>query len=415
MRLHLIAAATLVALAALAACSSNSVGFVPPSPGPLPSPVPAYHYAGKVTQTYTYLYGYPSPEPPSTTTTTVKDVVTVSPTAGPGLPSGTNDVHVDETDTTPLQTSKTVTDAYVGANSSQTLLYGSVSLLKSAQGGQTTHTTTSYLTPQILSQKQGTWTNSPASSIDEKYSDGHYQDRTIAANGTYDEKGTAPGLSGKMVGTQILEKASGAGSYSGPFEGCPQHTSWLFTAAPNITVKLVSNPPYSGCELGATSIPDWYPTAPALYSEHDRASNGAVMPSGCGQSQGKRARRTERSIVRLDTIIGYTEHTDLSVFGPLSGPPACVILADEIDNYYDWQGDQIAFFTFTDKGKPVSTIVTNESLAGSSLGGAARGADAIVAAAQTHFAAKLDAVRARLRDAMIRRFLTVLNGAGGTR
>lgn len=416
MRLHLIAAATVLSTAALAACSGTA-GSVPPSAAPPPTPVPAYHYVGKMTQTYTYLYGYPSPEPPNTTTTTIKDVVTVSPTAGPGLPSGANVVHVDETDTTPLQTSRTVTDAYVDTSSTQALLYGSVSLLKAAQGGQTTHTTTSYVTPQILSRKQGTWTNSPAGSVDEKYSDGHYQDRTIAANGTYDEKGTALALNGKMVVTQIREKPSGAGNYTGPFVGCPPDTSWVFTPAPSISVKLVSNPPSSGCELGATTIPDWYPSAPTLYTEHDSVTSGKVMPAGCGASQGKRARLTERSMVRLDTIIGYTERTDMSVFGPLSGPPVCVILADEIDNYYDWQGDQIAFFAFTDKGKPVSTIVTNESLAGSSLsGGAAAGAaDAIAAGAQTHFTAKLDAVRARLRDAMIRRLQTVLNNAGGAR
>ncbi len=412
MRLHLIAAATFVASAALAACSS-SVGITPPPPAPLPSPVPAEHYDGTLTQTYTYLYGYPSPEPPNTSTTAIKGVVTVSPTTGPGLPSGTNDVHVKETDTTPLQSSTTVSDAYVHTSATQALLYGSVSELKAPQGGQSTHTTTSYVTPQTLSRSHGTWTNSPAETIDEKYSDGHYQDRTIAANGSYEEKGTAFSLGGRMVGTEIVEESSGAGGYTGPFEGCPPKTSFLFTAAPKISVSLVSKPPVLGCEQAAASIPDWYPAGPTLYREQDRVRSGALMPSSCGPSAGKRARLTERSSALLDTIIGYREHTDVSVFGPLQGPPDCIVFADEIDNYYDWQGDQISFFAFTDNGHPVSTILTDETVVFKSS--SPDGASAIVTAAQTHFGATLDAVRARLRDAMIRRFVTMSNSAGGTR
>jgi hypothetical protein len=412
LRLHLIAAATFVASAALAACSS-SVGITPPPPAPLPSPVPADHYDGTLTQTYTYLYGYPSPEPPNTSTTAIKGVVTVSPTTGPGLPSGTNDVHVKETDTTPLQSSTTVSDAYVRTNATEAVLYGSVSELEAPQGGQSSHTTTSYVTPQTLSRTHGTWTNSPAGSVDERYSDGHYQDRTIAANGSYDERGTAFSLGGKMVATEILEKPSGAGGYTGPFEGCPPKTSFLFTAAPKISVSLVSKPPVLGCEQAATSIPDWYPAAPTLYRERDRVKSATLIPAACGASAGKRARLTERSTARLDTIIGYREHTDVSVFGALQGPPVCIIFADEIDNYYDWQGDQIAFLAFTDDGHPVSTILTDESVVFKS--GSSGGASAIVAAAQTHFGATLDAVRARLRDAMIRRFVTMPNGAGGTR
>jgi hypothetical protein len=412
LRLHLIAAATFVASAALAACSS-SVGITPPPPAPLPSPVPAVHYAGTLTQTYTYLYGYPSPEPPNTSTTAVKGVVTVSPTTGPGLPSGTNDVHVKETDTTPLQSSSTVSDSYVRTSASEAVLYGSVSELKAPQGGQSTHTTTSYVTPQVLSRAHGTWTNSPAGSVDEKYSDRHYQDRTIAANGSYDEKGTAFSLSGKMVATEILEKSSGAGGYTGPFEGCPAKTSFLFTAAPTISVSLVSKPPVAGCEQTAASIPDWYPAAPTLYSEQDRVKSSVVMPSSCGASAGQHARLTERTTAGLDTIIGYREHTDVSVFGPLDGPPVCIVLVDKIDNYYDWQGDQIAFFAFTDNGHPVSTILTDESVVLS--GGSSGGSSAIVVAAQTHFGATLDAVRARLRDAMIRRFAAMPNSTGGTR
>lgn len=412
MRLHPIAAATFVASAALAACSSSSA-VVPPPVTPPPSPVPVSHYTGKMTQTYTYLYGYPSPEPPNTTTTMIKDAVTVAPTTGPGLPSGTNDVHVDETDTTPLQSSRTLTDAYVKTSTTQALLYGSVSELKAPQGGQSTHTTTSYVRPQILSRRHGTWTNSPAGTVDEKYSDRHHQDRTIAANGTYDEKGTAFALGGKMVATEIVEKATGAGSYTGPFVGCPPKTSWLFTAAPNISVALVSKPPVLGCQIASATIPAWYPTGPTLYREQDRVNNGVVMPSACGPSGGKRARLTKRSTTRLDTIIGYREDTDVSAFGSLSGPVVCIVFADEIDNYYDWQGDQIAFFAFTDNGHPVSTIVTDESLV--LEGGSAGGSDAIVAGAEAHFTAKLDAVRARLRDAMIRRFVTISTSAGGTR
>jgi hypothetical protein len=147
------------------------------------------------------------------------------------------------------------------------------------------------------------------------------------------------------------------------------------------------------------------------------------VPAQCGPAAGKTARLTDRTIARLDTVIGYFEYTDVSVFGSLTGAPVCMVLGDEIDNYYDWQGDQIAFFVFTPHGDPVSTIVTDENLVleGGASSSASRGGtlsfrdDALAAGAQAHFLARLGVLRANLRDAMMRRLMKLADPSGGPR
>jgi hypothetical protein len=412
------AAATMLTSAALSACSGTT-GFTPPSPTPLPTSGPAYRYAGKMTQTYAYFYGYPSPEPPTTIRTKVQDAVTLSPATQYYLPAGTQDVHVNETDATVLQSTVTVTDAYVNTTSSKRVLYGSISEVKAARSAQSGHTTTTYVTPQILSESHGAWTNSPAASIDEKFADGHYQDRTIEADGTYHEKGSTYALNGKLAGIEIDERSTGAGNYAGPFLGCPPATSWVFSASPHITVTLYSTVSY--CELAATPIPKWYLPSPTFYLERDRVEGSVTMPAECGSQAGKPARLTDRTISKLDTIIGYDEYTELSVFGSLSGAPVCIVLRDRIDNYYDWQADTPYTLLFTGNAKPVSTILTDQALvlvSGPSKGAAAvspQAATAVAAGAQAHLFATLDIVRARLRDAMMRRLTTLVNRTGGTR
>ncbi len=373
-----------------------------------------------MTQVFTYVYGFPSPQPPATIRTTIHDSVTVLGASQPGLPPGTQDVHVQERDATSLQSTQTVTDAFVSPAETELLLYGSKSKFEAPEGGQSSTTVTAYASPQILSKSTGHWTNSPEATIDEKYSDGHRQDRTIAANGTYNEKGTTLALNGKVARIEILEKASGAGSYTGPFLGCPPRTSWVFSAAPSIELQLISTPPVRGCEMSKTPIPDWYPAGARFYTEHDSVKANAAMPAECVGRAGKRARLTERTLLRLDTVIGYSEDTNISVFSSSNAVPLCLVLGDEIANYYDWQGDQIAFFAFTPNGHPVSTIRTDEALVLVS-GGASSGPAATVSQAsseaglQTHFMAGVEAERVKLRDAMLRRFTNVSSRIGGVR
>jgi hypothetical protein len=373
-----------------------------------------------MTQVFTYDYGFPSPQPPATIRTTIHDSVTVLSASQPGLPPGAQDVNVRERDTTPLQATQTVTDAFVSPPEAELLLYGSKSKFEAPQGGQSSTTVTAYANPQILSKSAGHWTNSPEATIDEKYSDGHYQDRTIAANGTYNEKGTTLALNGKVAPIEILEKASGAGSYTGPFLGCPPHTSFTFTAAPSIDLQLISSPPVGGCEMSKTPIPDWYPAGTTFYTEHDSVKANATMPVQCGSHAGKGARLTERKLLKLDTVIGYYEDTDISVFSSSNAVPLCFVLGDEISNYYDWQGDQIAFFAFTPNGHPVSTIRTDEALelvggAASSAGAATVARASVEAGVQTHFMDGVNAERVKLRDAMVRRFTNVSSRIGGVR
>jgi hypothetical protein len=403
------------------ACS-GSVGTTPPPGPPVPTPAPLYEYAGSITQRYAYDYGYPSPQPPTTIRTRIRDKVSVLSATGSGLPAGARNVHVLERAATRLQTTDTVSDSYVSAQEPELLLYGSKSQLEAPLGGQSTETVTTYSKPQILAKQSGRWTNSPAAKIDESFSDGHHQNRTIAANGTYVEKGTTFALNGKVAPIEILEEASGAGSYTGPFVGCPPNTSWMFTAAPSITLTLVSKPRERGCELGATPIPDWYRVPPTFYSERDTVKSDVTMPSQCGGLAGTAATYVRRTVSSLDTVIGYVESTDVSAYSNAQGVPLCLLLDDDISNYYDWQGDQVAFFAFTPNGDAVSTIDTQESLvlaggnpssmvAGEGIGPGA----AVVVGLQQPFLARNSVEREKLRNAMVHHLENLARRIGGVR
>ncbi len=418
MRRQFVAIGAVVVAGMLTACSS-SVGVTPPAPAPLPTPAPTFEYSGRAVQTYTYFYGYPSQEPPATIVTRLKETVTALPTRH--YPAGALDIHSDTLEKTALQSTHVVTNSYVSATAGSVLLYATTSKIESASGGQTTDAKTAYASPQIVSQKTGAWTNSPAASIRESYSDGHYQDRTVAADGTYDEKGTTFALTGQIAPITIREAATGAGRYIGPFDGCPPKTAFEFTAAPNIELKLVSKPPSSFCEMQPTKITDWYPASPGFFNEHDTAKNGAAPPSECGLDE-KRVHLTTRTVMSLDTIIGYVEKTNMVIVNSESKDVLlCMLLTDSISNYYNWQGDTPYFFLFTPNGKPVSTIVTDEKLVIDDDSSARRNrnafeaADAVAAGAQQQFLTGVARVRERLHDAMVRAFISKQTSIGGAR
>jgi hypothetical protein len=365
-----------------------------------------------MTQKFTYQYGFPSIQPPTTIKTRVRQEVSIVRGRPPrGFRKGsTHVVEVNETDATSLQTVDSSSASYVATQGSSGLLFGSTAQIQGASGAQSTSETTIYPSPRTVYEKAGaTWSNSPAATVDETYSDGHYEDRTYAANGTYAEKGTTFNSDATPAKIALEDQSSGAGSYAGPFTGCPDDTTFVFSAPagtpPKIDLDATSSDKY--CTISTIPIDAWFNANPTFYSEKDSSAAGTV-PSSCGAEAGASATVVTSVRTFLDTVIGYTENTTASTYSNAGGP-LCVVYTDTILNYYDWQGDSLGFVGFTPNGDSISSIVTQETLLGYYSGAAI--SPAVAGALESHFLAKLEPVRARLRSAMIHHLMNVKGGS----
>ncbi len=378
-----------------------------PQPTPPPPPSSEYTLTGKEVQLYTYTYGYPSPQPPTTVDTSVLQNVTVRPSATslPGHPN-VADVHVNETDSTALQTINAVGDAYVGLAGANLVMYqlsGSVPPEGSAQGTDVLET---YDTPQIIDSASSSWTNQPGGKLVETYTDGHSYTRVIANDGSYRETGYAQAPDGSgYTKIALQENADGSGSYGGPFAGYP---SVIFAfaqpagspAAIDMTLSIDGAPPSP-----YATIPAWFTDSPPLYSQTNTVASNVTVPSQCGTGK---ATAVTQSITRIDTVIGYTEKsirtTYRSSYGA-TGVTDCIQFTDVLGNYYNWNGDTPYFFYYSPNAEPISAVVTGELLTlapapiGSSMHRAIAGGISdtvsaeLTAAAQSRFAAKMAAVR----------------------
>ena len=427
MRLRLLfVGAMAVAFVSFAACTSNTTNYTPTptNPTPAPTPAPVTHLAGNETQTFTYRYGYPSPEPPHVIKTKITDVVSTYPTTPPaGIPKAANQVvAVLETDVTSLQTVTSTTNSYVKPTGTSVFEYASDTSIMAASGAQSSNATVVYKTAQqVADASPGVkWTNTPGAQIDETYSDGHYEDRTIASDGTYKEVGTTLNLDGSLAKIHLIEKPTGAGSYAGPFEGNPANTAFIFSrpvgTPPQINLVLYDY----GQRIPQLSIPAWYAEPPPFYSEHSRSAN-ATTPAACGTAAGTATVVNRTARQTTDTIVGYVDDYTVSTYSTANGP-VCILLYDAIGNFYNWQGDSTAFLIVSPDAKPISTIVTAEALVGHTHRSGARAdearagtsgplAAAVAAAAEAHFRGKIEALHAKLRDSMMHHFAVVNGGA----
>ncbi len=383
----------------------------------LPTPAPELHLAGREWQAFTYKYGFPSPQPPIEIVSKINDLVSAIPaTPPPGLPSAiTTNVQVLEKATTSLQQVTTWTYDYVAINGSDLFGYAKVSNITAPTYAQSSQTVTIFGSPQQETGAIGTtWKNTPERAVHETYSDGHYEDRSVASNGTYTETGTTYNLNGTLAKIQINEMASGAGSYMGPFEGTPSNTSFSFSAPKGTPAQIAITLFLNGQKIPQGSIPSWFGQPPPLWVERS-FSRTATAPKECGAFAGKPAILDRRFQRTVDTIIGYVDIYEVKTYSDASGP-MCIFLDDFIDNYYNWQGDSTAFLIVSPDDKPISTINTLEDLVrtSGSLPEARispQAAAALEAGAESHFKAKIEAVHAKLRAAMLNHLAHFNGGA----
>ncbi len=377
----------------------------PPTPTPAPESL-----AGTETQAFTYYYGNPTVQPPVTITTTIAQTVTVAPTAlASPFPGGSaNDVHVAESDVIDgLQQVDFTSDSYTATSSGNVLLYGSVENTPSSSNGQASAIQLVYAAPQIIDKTPETggetWSNKPGAQLTETYSDGHSENRTVNNDGTYAETGTAQSPDGSgYVPIDLTELASGAGTYAGPFYGFRMFT-WAIGAPSsgkvNITYTIKGKPTEK-----YVTVPQWYASKPAFFTESDSIRSGVTPPSGCNASG--TANDVVQKITLLDTVIGYTEMKQRDTYTQ-SGAAVCVAFADTLYNYYDWNGDTPYTVYVSLNKKRISQVLTTELLspATGAVIGANRlhrshgfhGAPAIpmtaVAALQERFNAKIEATK----------------------
>jgi hypothetical protein len=405
------------ALAALlAACTSSTIGTTPiPTTQPNPAPQ-VFNFQGNLKQTYTYYYGFPTQQPPVTIVQKIKQTFVNNTATPPPQFSNhvSNVVHTVETASTKLTTQNTVTDTYLSEGSSGYFEEGSIAQINAPDGGQSSTTTQIYKTPQILEENDGSWTNSPASTFDQTFSDGHYQDRTIASDGTYVEKGTTFNLDATLAHIKIAEDPTGEGAYIGPFTGAPANTQFTFSAPSGTPPTIALTLYYEGKNIPELSLPAWFPLNPTFYTEKDTLTTGTSAPSSCGKHAGTSGDAVARTWTGLDTVIGYTESYSESTYDN-GTDPVCIVISDSIANYYDWQGDTPAFVLVSSNAKPLSTIVTSETLVGTGITSSAKHramVTAAIAGARSTMFAKMQVVRDTMREKALHRLFTHSHNGG---
>ncbi|MGZ3519799.1 MAG: hypothetical protein ACXVAG_02220 [Vulcanimicrobiaceae bacterium] len=390
----------LVALAAgLAACgggggSSGGGGPIPnpstPTPPPQDYPIAAgdaFNYAGSLTRSLSYAQPAPNPLPSTTTTAQVTQSVTVSAGTAPGGQSAA-DFHEVEQDAYPTQTTSLTTDAFYnlvtagsGANVVEYGYKSSDSLSNSIQYA--------YTTPQVIAETPfasgKTWNNSPAVTITENDADGTTSTRTYAADGSYTDNEDF--LSGQIGATAtIVENANLSGSYSSnSFNALEDQIQVSAPASGQITISGIfpapatpsPNPsgspqptPNPTTPPRVVTIPAWYSSSAKLYTETDSDGGSAMFDSHCSvpSSVGTQGEKLTQTIARLDTVLGYQEtQTTTSYVVPNFGP-ACIVMSDTIDAYYDYQGDTefgqlgVTIGPFAFYGSPFQTTVIAQTL-----------------------------------------------------
>ncbi len=400
-------------------CQPNFNGTIP-APG-----TGQYKFTGTLAQNTVYTYPVTTSPTTAPTQSPVSSSAQVTSIFGIGSatdPSGHGglDLHVDEYDVYPLQTTTSGSDAWSSVSGSNQLLDATQMIAPDASSSPTSSTVQTFLTPPVIGSTSATFgqSNSNAGTLAQNLCYGLAYTRTIAAGGSYSESGTSQNGAGSASGTiSIRENSDASGSITGPNpSGFAPKT---FSAPSGTTITLT-------IQNGTTPAPTipitlWFATPPVFYAENNsNTTSGVTEPGAC---PGGATEKIERVVTQLDTIMGYTETTTYDTYETASNGANCVVLSDTLKNYYDWSGDIYLGnrFATLGPGSPLSTTVTTEIL------GLASGQSGVVpfdtsrsrpissaaigAAASAHFDAILAATRARVLAHALR--LRTTNLAGG--
>ncbi|HTJ25547.1 MAG TPA: hypothetical protein VMA36_05210 [Candidatus Limnocylindria bacterium] len=402
----------------------------------------SFTYSGNSTETFNRTY--PAPMPTATIFTAIQQNGTVKDGQQFNGVSGLYDSSVAETDTTPLQTTTSQTDTYYGyttpaANGSYALIeYGS--MWADSNNDTLTYTYGTPLTLGLLPETgAGSWSNTAAVTIDENDAidangSAFYSHRVYAANGTYTETTTyPPGYSSVSDTGTITENADGSGMNATPMGPGALHSAYasVTLSAPQvqtdgsyrITYKVyaVPSPGPSDAPITSGQIPAWYPLPITLYHESDQDLGAQPIPAACNvpASTASSATKIERTINRVDTILGYTDTQTTDKFLVNALGAVCVQMQDLQTLYYDFSGDS----QFNLSATPYQTTTTVETLAlqsGASTASTKRStasvsplSTAAIVAAQMHFNRTVEGLRAARRASVARGLQSLITSRQG--
>jgi hypothetical protein len=377
-----------IAAALLAACGGGGgTGITPPSiPRPQGSPDPyptaagdTFTYSGTLTQTYT-LYGTPAPVTPAPTATpwvtTAQESVTqnVSVTDGASFNgvSGLADFTTHETDAGQHATTTVTADEYLSfasdplrANGVDVTEAGATSTDSNGVALETDVGGGNGILAELPEVPEARWTDSAARKQTETDPDGQATVATYNSDGSYDESVSYP-----EGGTATVQaNADGSGVYSLPLEGDTAQPSSVTVNAPSGGQIQVSYAIYTGLsfpEAGGFSIPVWYPQVPPVLASDTYVDEGpASLPAACGvpgeyTSSGSIEKLAEVK-TRLDTVFGELETDDVTSYVSNRYGVLCVVIADDLQNFYDYSVQSNAILSFNNA--PLYETLVNETLA----------------------------------------------------
>ena len=393
----------LVALG-LAACGGGSSSPTPhptPSgvPTPTPSPVPsavsvpnrplnngdAFSYAGTTAQSFVYQGASPSPAASSLASVT-QTVAVSAPSSFNGV-SALYDFHTNETDTTPLQTTTIATDTYYasltsGASSnlvdygySSTDNFGETLLVQYGASGAPVPIVIDEL-PEVPGAN---WSNTAAETLNETSPGNQTSVRNVNADGSY--TATTTYASGSLftpppapVTATIVENSNGSGSYSLPLIGPPNSIITVGTPGPGPSPQIPVTLSVPDAAPTTIPVPVWYPTPLVLYNETDTNTGAQNLPGACNvpATYGLTGNGVVQTIKSVDAILGTTETLQQTTYVVPTYGAACVVLSDQLVDYYDYSGQGPALIVVSGTPLETTTITTTLGLTSATVSSAAR-------------------------------------------
>lgn len=315
----------------------------------------AFSYTGTLTSSIAR--GVPCPMPTATQNATV--AVTVLVTSSPYA----TDEHSVETDAYNTNSTVTITDASVAATAVGTASGFSESAETSTDlVGDTTVTT--YASPLVYAiasplPYSGTITNGPPSTLNATLADSTTTARTYNADGSYTEQDSIAG-----GGQNNITVAS---NFSGNYTVATGSGQLEFSYAPPSGGTVTFSETLGGTALGSLTIPQWW-TGTSLYTDSTVDKGAGALPLPCAPNPGvPSADDFRRTISIVDPVLGYTETETIDAYvvknyvTTTTVGPACVVIADTQNLYYDYFYDTpySAYLTLT--GAPLQTDTIAEA------------------------------------------------------
>ncbi len=412
---------------------------------PTPSPVPLdhptadgdkYQLSGTILTTYQRPDATPDPEPTQTVLDDVTQTITVTNPATFDGDSTAVDYETVETDhqTAPVsQTFKETVNNYFSFKNTDT----SGEFLNL---GYTSTDDSGYAVTYLFAKGNGvadklpehagiSWKNSAGATIETTSTDNEHSKEVVGGNGSYTDQIYYQNVNaqGPTTHAEIHSNIDGSGLYTTPRLGTDLGSNYSYVVAspsaagPSGTITETTTIPAAPestatPEVESTTVPNWIPVGmigKKLATETD-VDNGPVTipasPCPIPTKYGTTANELVQTKVRVDPMFGETENTTTTTYVIPNVGPACVIIADVENDYYDFSGQNgVGYFSGTPQ--QITTLAENLYLTSTQLK-SATSSDAIVRGETARsFALRVTTAEAHVALARIKQRLKRLHAA----